>query len=172
MIHTPLCDLLGTEFPIIQGAMAHVSTGAFAAAVSGAGGLGVIASSSKDEAYTREQIKAVRARTRYPFGVNITLSNPSEAIVDVILEEGVSIVFTGAGNPAPYMKDLLSNGCKVIPVVPHVRAAKKMGECCINTDYPNIRTNSSIVLLTWKRAKRLMVKSTTFNYLDTMQVFR
>lgn len=127
MLRTRLNDILGTEYPIIQGAMAHISDGAFAAAVSEAGGLGMIATSSRDAEYAREQIRVARALTQKPFGVNVMLANPATPeIMRLLLKEGIAIVSTGAGSPAPYVRDLLANGAKVIPVVPHVRAAKKM----------------------------------------------
>ena len=127
MLKTCLNDILGTEFPIIQGGMAHVSNGTFAAAVSEAGGLGMIATAARDVDYAREQVRAARALTKKPFGVNVMLANPAAPeIMRLILDEGVAIVATGAGSPAPYVKDLLANGSKVIPVVPHVRAAQKM----------------------------------------------
>ncbi|MDR1731537.1 MAG: nitronate monooxygenase [Synergistaceae bacterium] len=126
-IHTALSDLLGIEFPIIQGAMAHISNGTFAAAVSEAGGLGIIASAAQDADFVRKEVRAARERTKRPFGVSIVLNNPHcRAIVDVILEEGVAVVTTGAGNPEPYVKDLLSGGCKILSVVPHVHAALKV----------------------------------------------
>jgi len=127
MIRNSLKELFGIEYPIIQGGMAHITTGAFAAAVSEAGALGTIATAARDGAYVREQIKAARQITKRPFNVNIMLANPyCKEVVDAVLDEGVSLVTTGAGSPAPYMKDFLSNGCKVISVVPHARAAVKV----------------------------------------------
>jgi len=129
MLQNGLKELFGIEYPIIQGGMAHISTGAFAAAVSEAGALGTIATAARDGAYVREQIRAARSLTKRPFSVNIMLASPfCKEVVDVVLDEGVPIVATGAGSPAPYMKDFLANGCKVIPVVPHVRAAVKVAE--------------------------------------------
>ncbi|MCL1874965.1 MAG: nitronate monooxygenase [Synergistaceae bacterium] len=127
MMRNRLKELFGIEYPIIQGGMAHVSSGAFAAAVSEAGALGTIATAAREGAYVREQIREARALTRRPLNVNIMLANPyCKEVVDVILDEGVSLVTTGAGSPAPYMKDFTANGCKVISVVPHVRAAVKV----------------------------------------------
>ena len=129
MLQSGLKELFGIEYPIIQGGMAHISTGAFAAAVSEAGALGTIATAARDGAYVREQIRAARELTKRPFSVNIMLASPfCKEVVDVVLDEGVSIVATGAGSPAPYMKDFLANGCKVMAVVPHVRAAVKVEE--------------------------------------------
>lgn len=122
-----LKELFGIEYPILQGGMAHVSTGAFAAAVSEAGALGTIATAARDGSYVREQIRMAKRLTKRPFNVNIMLANPfCKEVVEVILDEGVNLVTTGAGSPAPYMKDFISNGCKVISVVPHVRAAVKV----------------------------------------------
>lgn len=127
MFGAKLAEILEIEFPIIQGGMAHISTGAFAAAVSDAGGMGMIATASQNAGYVRKQIRSARRLTARAFGVNVMLANPHcRAIVDVILEEGVKIIATGAGSPEPYMKDLLDNGCTVLPVIPHVRAAVKM----------------------------------------------
>jgi len=124
-----LKELFGIDSPIIQGGMAHISNGAFAAAVSEAGALGTIATAARDGAYVREQIKEARKLTKRPFSVNIMLANPfCKEVVTAVLDEGVSIVATGAGSPALYMKDFLANGCKVIAVVPHVRAALKVEE--------------------------------------------
>lgn len=127
MLSTRLADLLQIEFPIIQGGMAHISTGEMAGAVSEAGGLGIISTGSRDADYLIQQLDIVRKITNKPFGVNVMLANPkTPEIMDVIIEEKIPVVATGAGTPEPYMDRLLEAGCKVIPVVPHVRAAKKM----------------------------------------------
>lgn len=129
MLQNNLKQLFGIDYPIIQGGMAHISTGAFAAAVSEAGALGTIATAARDGAYVREQIREARKLTKKPFSVNVMLASPyCKEVIDVILDEGVSLVTTGAGSPEPYMKDFLSNGCKVTAVVPHVRAAVKVEE--------------------------------------------
>jgi enoyl-[acyl-carrier protein] reductase II len=107
--------------------LAHIATGSLAGAVSEAGGLGVIASASRDASYLREQITAARSITRKPFGVNIMLMNPhTPQLIDIVCEEKIPVVATGAGSPEPYMQKLLEAGCRVIPVIPHVRAAQKM----------------------------------------------
>ena len=127
MIRTVLNEILGTEFPIMQGGMSHVSDGRFAAAVSEAGALGIIATAACDGDYTRKQIRIARSETKKAFGLNVMLANPATPeIMRTVLDEGVPIVTTGAGSPAPYVKDLLKNGTKVIPVIPHLRAAYKM----------------------------------------------
>ena len=127
MIKTSLCDLLGIEYPIMQGAMAHIANGKLAGSVSEAGGLGIIATGFADEEFTKEQIRIARSITKKPFGVNIILENPRAAqIAEVCAEEKVAVVTTGAGTPEPFMPTLVNAGIKVIPVIPHVRAAKKM----------------------------------------------
>lgn len=127
MIKTSLCNLLGIEYPIMQGAMAHIANGHLAGSVSEAGGLGIIATGFADETFTREQIQIARSITSKPFGVNIILENPlAPKIAQVCAEEKVAVVTTGAGTPEPFMPVLVNAGIKVIPVIPHVRAAKKM----------------------------------------------
>lgn len=127
MIRTELCDLLGIEFPIIQGSMAHIANGHLAGSVSEAGGLGIIASGFADEAFTREQIRIARSITSKPFGVNIILENPlAPQIAQICADEKIAVVTTGAGTPEAFMPVLVNAGIKVIPVIPHVRAAKKM----------------------------------------------
>lgn len=122
-----ITELLGISYPILQGAMAWVSDSALAAAVSEAGGLGIIASGN-DEAYVvREEIRKAKRLTGKPFGVNIMLLSPyKDEVVQVVLEEKVSCVTTGAGNPARYIESFHAAGIKVIPVVPSVALALKM----------------------------------------------
>ena len=113
-----LNELLGTEFPIIQGGMANIATGAFAAACSNAGALGLVAGGGMDGEALREQIRAARAATDKPFGVNLMLMNPHiDDCARVVVEEGVSVVTTGAGNPGKYMDAWKEAGIKVFPVV-------------------------------------------------------
>ena len=127
MLRTPLCDLLGIEYPIIQGAMGNISTGKLAGAVSKAGGLGIIHGATVDGDYIREQINIVRSITDKPFGVNLIMQNRNiERIVQACVDEKVPVVTSGAGTPAPFMPALTEAGIKVIPVIPHVRAATKM----------------------------------------------
>lgn len=119
--------LLNIKYPIIQGAMANITKGEFAAAVSNAGGLGVIATGAMTPEIAREEIKKCKEKTNKPFGVNIMLMNPyCDKIVDIIIEEKVSVVTTGAGNPGKYIAKLKENGIKVIPVVPSVALARRM----------------------------------------------
>lgn len=127
MIKTKLTELLETEYPIIQGGMAWVAEYHLAAAVSNAGGLGLIGAASAPPETVREQIRKCRERTDKPFGVNVMLLNPNaEEVAKIVVEEGVKVVTTGAGNPAKFMKLWKENGVKVIPVVASVAMAKMM----------------------------------------------
>ena len=125
MIKTPLCDLLGIEYPIFQGGMAWVADGALAAAVSEGGGLGIIGAGNAPGSFVREQISVARALTKKPFGVNIMLLSPfADEVAAVCTEEKVAVVTTGAGNPSRFMEQWLGAGIKVIPVVPSVAMTK------------------------------------------------
>lgn len=124
---TQLCELLGIEYPIFQGGMAWVSTAELAAAVSNGGGLGIIAAGNAPADWVKSQIRKVRELTDKPFGVNVMLLSPFvDDVMDVIYEEKVSVITTGAGNPGKYIEKLKSIGTKIIPVVPSVALAKKM----------------------------------------------
>ena len=125
-----ICDLLGISYPIIQGGMAWVATHSIAAAVSEAGGLGIIAAGHAPSEWLREEIRACKTITNKPFGVNIMLLSPYvDEVAQVVVEEGVSMVTTGAGNPGKYMELWKNAGIKVIPVVPSVALAKRMEKC-------------------------------------------
>ncbi|MDD3414667.1 MAG: enoyl-[acyl-carrier-protein] reductase FabK [Lachnospiraceae bacterium] len=127
---TRVTELLGIQYPIIQGGMAWVAEHHLAQAVSNAGGLGIIGAASCPPEIVREEIRKVKALTDKPFGVNIMLMNPNaEEVAKVVIEEGVKVVTTGAGNPAKYMKDFKEAGVKVIPVVASVAMAKLMERC-------------------------------------------
>ena len=127
---TEITKLLGIEYPIVQGGMAWVAEYHLAAAVSNAGGLGIIAAGAAPAEWVREQIREAKKLTDKPFGVNIMLMNPSaDDIAKVVVEEGVKVVTTGAGNPEKYMKDWKEAGIKVIPVVASVALAKRMEKC-------------------------------------------
>lgn len=127
---TRITELLGIDYPIIQGGMAWVAEHHLAAAVSEAGGLGIIGAASAPAEVVREEIRKARQLTRKPIGVNIMLMNPNAPeVAKVILEEGVPVVTTGAGNPAAFMKDFKEAGVKVIPVVASVAMAKMMERC-------------------------------------------
>ena len=124
MIKTPLCSLLGIEYPIFQGGMAWISDGKLAAAVSNAGGLGIISAMNADAQYLQEQIALCRSLTDKPFGVNIMLMSPFAAeVAELTAREKVAVVTTGAGNPSKYMPAWLEAGVKVIPVVASVGMA-------------------------------------------------
>lgn len=122
-----LNEILNIKYPIIGGAMANIGIAEFAAAVSNAGGLGIIATGAWDKERTKEEIRKCKKLTDKPFGVNIMLMNPNaKDIVDVICEEGVAVVTTGAGNPGSYVKQLQESGAKVFPVVASVSLAKRL----------------------------------------------
>ena len=127
MISTPICDILGIRYPIFQGGMAWISDGKLAGAVSEAGGLGIISAMNADADYLRGQIKIARELTDKPFGVNIMLMSPfADEVAQVVAEEKVAVVTTGAGNPSKYMKMWIEAGIKVIPVVASVSLARLM----------------------------------------------
>lgn len=127
---TEVTELLGIEYPIIQGGMAWVAEYHLAAAVSEAGGLGLIGAASAPAEWVREQIREVKKRTDKPFGVNIMLMSPyADEVAKVVAEEGVKAVTTGAGNPEKYMEMWKAAGIKVIPVVASVALAKRMERC-------------------------------------------
>lgn len=124
---TRVTELLGIEFPILQGGMAWVAEHHLAAAVSNAGGLGLIGAASAPPEVVREEIRRCRELTDRPFGVNIMLLNPNAPeVARVVVEEGVKVVTTGAGNPGAYMELWKAAGVKVIPVVASVAMAKLM----------------------------------------------
>lgn len=124
---TKITDLLGIEYPIIQGGMAWVADYHLAAAVSEAGGLGIIGAGGAPASFVKEQIQKAKEITNKPFGVNIMLMNPeADQIAQVVIDEGVKVVTTGAGNPGKYMAAWKEAGIKVIPVVASVGLAKMM----------------------------------------------
>ncbi|MGN1182269.1 MAG: nitronate monooxygenase [Faecalibacillus sp.] len=122
-----LNELLDIKYPLIQGGMANIATGEFAAAVSNAGGLGLIGAGGMNVETLRDNIHKCRALTDQPFGVNIMLMNPqAKEMAQLVIDEKVKIVTTGAGNPGVYMKSWKEAGIKVFPVVPSVALAKRM----------------------------------------------
>jgi enoyl-[acyl-carrier protein] reductase II len=128
-MRTKICDILGIEKPVFQGGMAWIADSRLAAAVSEAGGLGLISSINGGVEAVRAEIRKARELTRKPFGVNIMLASPDAAqVADLVVEEGIGIVTTGAGSPAPYMEKWKASGIKVIPVVASVAYAVKMQE--------------------------------------------
>lgn len=129
-MRTELNSLLGIRYPIIQGGMAWVAEYHLAAAVSEAGGLGLIGAANAPADWVREQIREVKKRTDKPFGVNIMLLSPhADEVAKVVAEEEVRVVTTGAGNPEKYMELWKNAGIKVIPVVASVALAKRMERC-------------------------------------------
>ena len=124
---TRITDIFNIEYPIFQGGMAWVAEHNLAAAVSEAGGLGIIGAGGAPAAFVREQIQKVKAATDKPFGVNVMLMNPeADEIAQIIVEEQVKVVTTGAGNPAKYMEQWKAAGVKVVPVVASVAMARMM----------------------------------------------
>nr|WP_326126316.1 nitronate monooxygenase [uncultured Oscillibacter sp.] len=122
-----LNEILGTEFPIIQGGMANIATGEFAAACSNAGALGMIATGGWDAERLRQEIRRARELTDRPFGVNLMLMNPcADEMAEVIVQEGVRVVTTGAGNPGRYIPAWKEAGIKVLPVVAAAVLAKRL----------------------------------------------
>ena len=122
-----LNELLGIEFPIIQGGMANIATGEFAAAVSNAGALGLVAGGGLDAEALRAEIRDAKAATDKPFGVNLMLMNPHiDELAKVVVEEGVQVVTTGAGNPGKYVPAWKEAGIKVFPVVAAPVLAKRL----------------------------------------------
>ena len=125
MKKTSVCEMLGIEYPILQGGMAWIADAVLAAAVSNAGGLGIIAAGNAPASYVSEQIKTAKSLTDKPFGVNIMLMSPyAEDIAQTVADEKVAVVTTGAGNPAKFIKMWIDAGIKVIPVVASTGLAK------------------------------------------------
>ena len=124
---TEITELLGIKYPILQGGMAWVAESTLAAAVSNAGGAGIIAGGAAPIDYLREQIRRAKSLTDKPFGVNVMLLSPNaDELAQLVIDEGLAFVTTGAGNPGKYMEGWKNAGIKVIPVVPSVALAKRM----------------------------------------------
>lgn len=133
MFKTELCDLLGIEYPIIQGGMVWVSYSDLCAAVSEAGGLGILAGGSMTIDELREQIGLVKSKTKKPFGVNIPIARPdSDGLIGVSIEEGVNVVFTSAGNPKRFTQKIHDAGLKVIHVSPSATLATKAADAGVD----------------------------------------
>src|SRR5699024_11070271 len=119
-----LNEMFSVKYPVIQGAMANIATAEFAAAVSNAGGIGVIGTGAMNVEQAREAIHRCRSLTDRPFGVNVMMMNPyTKELMEMIAQERVALVTTGAGNPGVYMSMLKESGAKVFPVVPSVAMA-------------------------------------------------
>ena len=133
MLKTAICELFGIEYPIIQGGMAHLGTVELVSAVSNAGALGIIGAGHYEPDWVRQQIHLTKQQTDKPFGVNIQLASPfAREIIEVVLEESVAIVATGAGNPVPYIPRFKEAGIKVMPVVADVAIAKRLEEAGVD----------------------------------------
>lgn len=129
-MRTEITELLEIQYPIIQGGMAWVAEYHLAAAVSEAGGLGIIGAAAAPAEWVRKQIREVKRRTEKPFGVNIMLMSPyADEVARIVVEEDVKVVTTGAGSPEKYMKLWKEAGIRVIPVVASVALAKRMERC-------------------------------------------
>lgn len=129
MIKSKICDILGIKYPIFQGGMAWIANADLAASVSNAGGLGIISSINFGTEAVRQEIRKCKSLTDKPFGVNIMLQAPNAGeVADMVIEEGVKILTTGAGSPSQYMDKWKAAGIKVIPVVASVAYALKMQE--------------------------------------------
>lgn len=125
MIKTRICDLLNIDYPILQGGMAWIADGELAAAVSNAGGLGIISAMNAGPDYVRDEIITARSLTDKPFGVNVMLLSPhADAVAEILVQERVPVITTGAGNPAKYMRAWLDAGICVMPIVPSVAMTK------------------------------------------------
>ena len=135
MIKTPICEMLGIEYPIFQGGMAWIADGRLAAAVSEGGGLGIISAMNAGPDYLKQEIDICRSLTKKPFGVNVMLMSPHvEDVAKLLAAEKVPVITTGAGNPGKYMKMWQEAGIRVIPVVASVAMAKlvtRQGACAI-----------------------------------------
>ena len=122
-----ICEVLGIKYPIIQGGMAWISDAKMAAAVSNAGGAGIISCGGRTTDYVRDEIRKAKTLTDKPFGVNIMLMAPNkDEILEVICEEKPAFATLGAGNPVPFVEPLHKAGIKVVPVVPNVKLAKRL----------------------------------------------
>ena len=127
MIKSEICEMLGIKYPVFQGGMAWIADGKLAAAVSNGGGLGIIAAGNAPADYVRAQIREAKSLTSKPIGVNIMLMSPyADDIAQVVIDEKVEVVTTGAGNPSKYIKAWKEADIKVIPVVASVSMAKLM----------------------------------------------
>jgi enoyl-[acyl-carrier protein] reductase II len=133
VLRTAICDLFGIEHPIIQGGMAHVATAELVAAVSNAGGLGIIGCGYYQAEWVRQQIRLTKQKTSRPFGINVPLTSPYvKEVIEVILREGVSIITTGTASPRPYILRFKQAGMKIMPVIATVSAAKHMEEAGVD----------------------------------------
>jgi enoyl-[acyl-carrier protein] reductase II len=127
VLKTAICDLFDIKYPVFQGGMAHVGTYELVSAVSNAGGLGIIGSGFYEPDWIREQIHLTKQHTSMPFGVNIQMASPHlSRVIELVLEEHIPVVTTGAGNPAEHIAAFKRSGSKVVPVVNNPETAKQM----------------------------------------------
>lgn len=127
MLKTAICDLFGIEHQIVQGGMAHVGTAELVSAVSNAGAMGIIGCGYYQPEWVKHQIRLTKQKTTKPFGINVPLTSPyAKEVIEVILQEKVSIITTGVGNPEPYISRFKQAGMKIMPVVASITAAKRM----------------------------------------------
>lgn len=128
MIRTKMTELLGIEYPILLGAMAWITTAGLVAAVSNAGGAGVLGSGGRDDTWVREQIQKTKTLTNRPFGINVSLATTPmrDKIVDAIIEEGIDFVTLGAGDPRPFIGRFKDAGIKVVCIIPNTKLAKRV----------------------------------------------
>jgi enoyl-[acyl-carrier protein] reductase II len=127
MIKTPLCEMLGIEHPILQGGMAWAATAELAAAVSNAGGLGIVGAGNHPPEVIRQELRRTRELTDRPFGANVPLfTGGAEEMLQVFIDEGVEVVTIGGGNAGPYLGPLQRAGIRIIPVVASVALARRM----------------------------------------------
>lgn len=127
MLQSQICDVLGIQYPVFQGGMAWIADAELAAAVSNGGGLGIISAMNANGEWLRGQIRKAKELTDKPFGVNIMLMSPfAEEVAEVVVEEGVKVLTTGAGNPGKFMAAWKTAGIQVIPVVASVGLARMM----------------------------------------------
>ncbi len=132
MIRSKLCEILGIKYPIIQGGMAWAGTAELASAVSNAGGLGILGAGAMSPTQLQEEIKKTKGCTDKPFGVNIYYLSPDvDRLIDVVIQEGVSVITTGAGNPGKHISKLKYAGIKILPVVASVALARRLARLAV-----------------------------------------
>ncbi|WP_434310843.1 nitronate monooxygenase [Hominifimenecus sp. rT4P-3] len=131
MIKTKMTELLGIQYPILMGAMAWITTANLTAAVSNAGGAGVLGAGGRDENWVRQEIRKTKSLTNKPFGINLSLQTTPlrDKLVEVILEEGIDFVTLGAGDPRPFLPRFKEAGIKTVCIVPNTKLAKRMEAC-------------------------------------------
>jgi enoyl-[acyl-carrier protein] reductase II len=133
VLRTAICDLFGIKHPIIQGGMAHVGTAELVSAVSNVGALGIIGCGFYQPEWVRQQIRLTKQKTHLPFGINVPLNSPyAKEVIEIILQEKVSIIATGVGNPEPYISRFKQAGMKIVSVVASVSTAKHVEQAGVD----------------------------------------